>query len=123
MEEFTNEEYTNVKPVQVDYKCPKCHKGYLRPLIMTYGNPKVEYPHHCNNKDCDYKKILPVRYPYIKFVPKDWEFTIYEGFCNNVENTIRNPKYRNSEITIIDKTKIIVKEKYVDEDDIKNLKS
>jgi DNA-directed RNA polymerase subunit RPC12/RpoP len=113
MEKFNKdqEEYTNVKPIQVDYKCPKCGKGYLRPTNMTHGSPDVTYPHWCNNKDCDYKVILPQRYPYIEFVPEDWEFsgTAIDPISGDINKFIvKNPKYAN-EITITDKTKIKIK--------------
>jgi hypothetical protein len=103
---LTQEERLNVKTIQVDYKCPKCIKGYLRPIMMTYGSPDIQYPHRCNNHDCDYKIVLPVRYPYIEYIPEDWQLTIIDA---GNEVNITNPKYGSCEVTITDKTKICIK--------------
>lgn len=56
----------NVRPIQIDFKCPKCENGYLRPsgTVLTTYPPQV--PHHCNNEDCDYRgTFMDISYPYL----------------------------------------------------------
>lgn len=43
-----------VETVQVDYKCPKCENGYLRPTGTCYPTNPPQFPHRCNNEKCDY---------------------------------------------------------------------
>lgn len=43
-----------VKTVRVDYLCPKCEKGFLRPTGQVQTAYPPQYPHKCNNPDCDY---------------------------------------------------------------------
>ena len=59
-----------VDTIKVDYRCPKCGKGFLRPTgQVLYSNP-LQYPHRCNNNDCDYGETFTDKsYPYI-----DYEF-------------------------------------------------
>lgn len=61
------EERNEAKTIFVDFKCPKCKKGYLRPMgnVLT-TNPPI-YPHRCNNPQCDYKKEFKFTYPYIDY--------------------------------------------------------
>ena len=74
-------EIVNVKPVKIDYKCPKCNIGYLRPngIISHYG--ELNQPHHqhnCNNPICDYVETFNIYYPYIDYIPADVEFPTEE---------------------------------------------
>ena len=56
-----------VKQVQVDYRCPKCKKGYLRPTGMALPCNPPEFPHKCNNSTCDYMDRFLKQYPYIDY--------------------------------------------------------
>ena len=62
----------DVKTVQVDYKCPKCNNGYLRPTGIVYSTYPAQFPHRCNNKNCDYgETFTDKQYPYMDFVDVD----------------------------------------------------
>lgn len=56
-----------VKTIQVDYKCPKCETGYLRPTGMVYDCSPPSYPHRCTETDCDYGTSFSIRYPKIEY--------------------------------------------------------
>ena len=43
-----------VETVKVDYKCPKCESGYLRPTGTCLPMNPPLYPHQCNANGCDY---------------------------------------------------------------------
>lgn len=53
------------KAIRVDYKCPKCGVGRLRPTdtVLTVNPPG--FPHKCTK--CDYGEILFKVYPYIDY--------------------------------------------------------
>lgn len=58
----------SIHTIQVDYKCPKCNVGFLRPTgnILTTYPPQI--PHICNNPGCDYSQAFSDKtYPYIKY--------------------------------------------------------
>lgn len=63
------EQRTEVKTIQVDFKCPKCNNGYLRPTGAVLSSYPPQYPHKCNNPDyCDYyDTFMGVSYPYITY--------------------------------------------------------
>ncbi len=55
-----------VKQVQVDYRCPKCKNGYLRPTGTVLNSNPPQFPHKCNN--CDYMETFrDKQYPYIDY--------------------------------------------------------
>jgi len=54
-----------VKQVQVDYRCPKCNKGYLRPTETVFSTYPPQFPHKCNN--CDYMETFSKQYPHIDY--------------------------------------------------------
>ena len=59
------EEKVEVKIFQVDFKCPKCDTGYLRPtneVVLTTDPP--QHPHKCNNPKCKYTETFNTTYPY-----------------------------------------------------------
>lgn len=59
---------SEVKEVEVDYLCPRCNKGYLRPTGMVLATYPPQFPHFCNNPDCDYTETFrDIRYPYIEY--------------------------------------------------------
>lgn len=61
-----------VKPVQVDYKCPKCKQGYLRPTGTVLSTYPARFPHKCNNFYCDYMETFSDKqYPYLEYVDVD----------------------------------------------------
>lgn len=55
------------KTIHVDYQCPKCKKGYLRPMgnVLT-TNPPI-HPHKCNNPQCDFREDFKFTYPYVDY--------------------------------------------------------
>ena len=75
------EEKKEVRTFEVDFKCPKCDIGYIRPTGIPVGGNPIQYPHKCNN--CDYYEIMKgYQYPY----------HVYEPLFNitMVMNTIEN---------------------------------
>jgi hypothetical protein len=70
------EQRKEVKPIQVDFKCPVCFDGYLRPTGMVLTSNPPKYPHKCNGKscgaDCYYTETFSGKtYPYIDYVEAD----------------------------------------------------
>jgi hypothetical protein len=60
----------DVKTVQVDFKCPKCNVGFLRPTGVVYSTYPAKFPHKCNH--CDYNETFTDKqYPYMDFVDVD----------------------------------------------------
>ena len=60
------EEEKEVKVVMVDYKCPKCENGYMRPNGRTYPMYPPLHQHQCNC--CDYtENFSNKKYPYIDY--------------------------------------------------------
>lgn len=56
---------TEVKLIQVDYRCPRCNEGFLRHTGIVLTSYPVQYPHECNNPDCDYAETFRgISYPY-----------------------------------------------------------
>jgi hypothetical protein len=64
------EERKEVKTIKVDYLCPKCGKGYLRPTGQVFTTNPPQYPHRCNNPECDYgETFMGIAYPYFDYEP------------------------------------------------------
>lgn len=62
------EQKREVKTVQVDYKCPECKIGFLRPTGTIFATNPPQIPHKCNN--CGYGQTFTgVSYPYIDYEP------------------------------------------------------
>ena len=60
------EEIKEVIAVQVDFRCPKCKKGCLRPTGQCFTTNPPIYPHKCTN--CEYtENIRGKTYPYIDY--------------------------------------------------------
>ena len=57
------QEVRNVNSRQVDFRCPECQNGWMRPsgIVLTSNPP--QYPHTCTS--CSYKQTFGVRYPYV----------------------------------------------------------
>jgi hypothetical protein len=62
------EKTTAVTTVRVDFKCPKCEEGFLRPNGRVLTSNPLQYPHICNNMNCDYNETFNKIYPYIDYV-------------------------------------------------------
>lgn len=53
-----------VKTIQVDYDCPKCEVGKLRPTGQKLLSYPLQYPHKCT--ECDFTETFRGKtYPYI----------------------------------------------------------
>ena len=60
------EERKVVRNIKVDYKCPKCEIGYLIPTGNVLTTYPPQFPHKCNNLQCDYGQTFSDKtYPYI----------------------------------------------------------
>ena len=60
----------DVKIVEVDYKCPNCSTGFLRPTGQVYTTNPPMISHRCNNPLCNYGQTFTNKsYPYIDYVP------------------------------------------------------
>jgi len=60
------EEIKEVKTVKVDYKCPKCEQGYLRPTGICYPMNPPLYPHKCTH--CEHGETFSNKtYPYVDY--------------------------------------------------------
>lgn len=58
---------TKVQTFEVDFKCPKCKDGFLRPTgtILTSNPPVI--PHLCNLDGCNYGENFNRSYPRIEY--------------------------------------------------------
>ncbi len=62
------EKREEVITVLVDYECPECKIGRLRPTGLALSSNPPQYPHKCNNPDCEYCDIfVNIKYPYIEY--------------------------------------------------------
>jgi hypothetical protein len=65
------EETKEVKTIRVDYKCPMCDNGYLRPTGQCFPTNPPQYPHKCNGTrsgcDCYHGETFSKMYPYIDY--------------------------------------------------------
>jgi len=60
----------NVRIVEVDFKCPNCTTGYLRPTGSVYTTNPPMIPHRCNNPLCNHGETFTNKsYPYIDYEP------------------------------------------------------
>ncbi|MFA5174700.1 MAG: hypothetical protein WC438_05960 [Candidatus Pacearchaeota archaeon] len=59
------EEIKKVETVQIDYKCPDCDKGYLRPTGVPSPRNPTFYQHKCTC--CGYTEDINKKYPYIEY--------------------------------------------------------
>jgi len=44
----------DVKQIMIDFQCPKCKEGYLRPTGQVFTTNPPMIPHMCNKIGCDY---------------------------------------------------------------------
>lgn len=62
------EETKEVKTFTVDYKCPVCDDGYLRPTGTVLTSYPPQYPHMCNRESgCGYGETFNKIYPHIDY--------------------------------------------------------
>ncbi len=54
-----------VKTIQVDYVCPECDYGKLRPIGTVLTTYPVQFPHKCT--ECDYTNTFSIEYPYLEY--------------------------------------------------------
>lgn len=59
-----------VQSVQIDFLCPKCKIGYLRPTGICHLIYPAQYPHICNHNGCGYSESFTITYPYIDYKKK-----------------------------------------------------
>lgn len=58
--------------IRVDYKCPECETGYLRPSGKVLMTSPAKYPHRCDNHKCDYIKTFSgKKYPHLEYKETD----------------------------------------------------
>lgn len=54
-----------VRVLKIDFECPKCEAGFLRPTgAALMSNPPI-YPHKCNS--CEYVQSFKHSYPIIRY--------------------------------------------------------
>ncbi len=89
------EERKEVKTIRVNFKCPKCEKGFLIPTgTCLTSNPPV-YPHKCNS--CEYgENFSGVCYPYTEYVDLN---TNKEVESNTPASPANNIKPDQKEVT------------------------
>ena len=58
--------------IRVDYKCPECETGYLRPTGKVLMSSPAKYQHRCDNHECDYTKTFRgKKYPHLEYEETD----------------------------------------------------
>jgi len=59
-------EQTPLRPIQVDYRCDECSKGYYRPNgnSMLMSSP-AKFEHSCDN--CGHSQTFTERYPTVRY--------------------------------------------------------
>jgi hypothetical protein len=66
------QETKQIKTVQIDFKCPECEDGYLRPTGQCFTTHPPQYPHICNSMICNYSEtFINKTYPYVDYVSED----------------------------------------------------
>ena len=59
------EERKEVKTIEVDFICPKCDYGKLRPTGIVLDTYPQMYQHKCT--ECDYTTKFSIQYPYLEY--------------------------------------------------------
>jgi hypothetical protein len=59
-----------VQTFEIDFQCPICNKGFLRPTGTVLTTYPAQYPHKCNNLLCDYMETFYKTYPFTMYKPK-----------------------------------------------------
>ena len=55
------------KPVMIDFECDVCKVGRYRPTGIQLTSYPPQYPHICNNEECQDKKTFNMTYPKITY--------------------------------------------------------
>jgi ribosomal protein L37AE/L43A len=63
------EKRQEVRTVQVDYECPSCKSGFLKPNGQGFLTNPMQYGHEC--KVCGFTQTLSRTYPYIDYIIKE----------------------------------------------------
>ena len=93
------EERKEVKTFEVDFKCPKCNIGYLRPTGIVCDNNPPTYPHKCNN--CDYSKVMKGhKYPYLVYEPVFNGIEIQDGNTINIIHRNNSSEIHTGDIKV-----------------------
>ena len=93
------EERKEVRTFEVDYKCPKCSTGYLRPIGIVCDNNPPTYPHKCNN--CDYSKVMKGhKYPYLVYEPVFNGIEIQDGNTINIIHRNNSSEIHTGDIKV-----------------------
>ena len=57
-----------VRVIRVDFVCPKCKEGRLRPKGSIFPTEPAIVPHSCNNVNCEHgENFIGVSYPFLKY--------------------------------------------------------
>lgn len=54
-----------LRPIQVDYRCDRCGKGYYRPTGMNLMSNPIQFPHACT--ECGDSRTFIERYPTLRY--------------------------------------------------------
>lgn len=72
--------------IRVDYKCPECETGLLRPSGKVSLTHTSLYPHRCSNHECNYTKTFRAKYPHLEYEETDVEVLTNGKDHNNHES-------------------------------------
>jgi hypothetical protein len=99
------EEKREVRTFEVDYKCPKCDVGYLRPTGIVCDNNPPTYPHKCTN--CDYNKVIKDhKYPYLVYEPVFNGIEIQDGNTINIIHRDNSNEIHTGDIKVSENVEI-----------------
>lgn len=57
-----------VKQVLVEYFCDLCHTGKMKPTGVALLTYPAQYPHVCDNPECEERDRFGKTYPYLKTI-------------------------------------------------------
>ncbi len=72
-----------LRPIQVDYKCDQCGKGYMRSQGLANLTSPMSFPHKCN--ECGHKQTFYEKHPTMRYAK--------EGELLDLDNYIENKQY------------------------------
>ena len=99
------EEKKEVRTFKVDFKCPKCGAGYLRPTGIVCDNNPPTYPHKCTN--CNYNKVIKGhKYPYLVYEPLFNEIEIQDGNTINIIHRDNSNEIHTGDIKVSENIEI-----------------
>ena len=53
-----------LRPIQVDYRCDECEKGYYRPVNTMLLSDPPQFEHFCT--ECNHKQTFYEKYPTVR---------------------------------------------------------